>query len=117
MCDREVRGNDMKKRKLKRIFSAFLAAALVFTMSDWGVGRAAVVWAGTISGSQNANFDFENGTEGWDNGNSNGFGRWCPVRRQICTSGAEFIHYHDTDRYSPGKLYPVRMGKGNGGTE
>lgn len=84
--DRNVRGNDMKKRKLKRIFSAFLAAALVFTMNDWGAGRAAVVQAGTISGSQNANFDFENGTEGWDTTGT------VTVLENSAQSGSKYVH-------------------------
>lgn len=76
----------MKKRKLKRIFSAFLAAALVFTMNDWGAGRAAVVQAGTISGSQNANFDFENGTEGWDTTGT------VTVLENSAQSGSKYVH-------------------------
>ena len=52
----------MIKKKLKRIFSAFMAAALILQMC--GTDTVAVK-AETVSGSQNANLDFENGLTGW----------------------------------------------------
>lgn len=52
----------MIKKKLKRIFSAFLTAALIVQMCGADI---VAVKADTVSGSQNANLDFENGLTGW----------------------------------------------------
>ncbi|MBO5302762.1 MAG: Ig-like domain-containing protein [Lachnospiraceae bacterium] len=56
----------MKRKKLTRMLSAFLAATMVFTMSDFSVGKTVDAKAATVSGSETANFDFENDLEGWD---------------------------------------------------
>lgn len=57
----------MKVRK--RFFSAFLVAALTLTMCDF-TGIAGIVSltaeAAAVSGSENANFDFEDGLTGWE---------------------------------------------------
>ena len=76
----------MRRGKLKRIFSTFLAAALVFTMSDWGMGQTITANAGTISDSNNANFDFENGTDDWETTGT------VTVMESGAQSGSKYLH-------------------------
>lgn len=76
----------MRRGKMKRIFSTFLAAALVFTMSDWGMGQTITANAGTISDSNNANFDFENGTDDWETTGT------VTVMESGAQSGSKYLH-------------------------
>lgn len=76
----------MRRGKLKRIFSTFLAAALVFTMSDWEMGQTITANAGTISDSKNANFDFENGTDDWETSGT------VTVTESGAQSGSKYLH-------------------------
>lgn len=76
----------MRRGKLKRIFSTFLAAALVFTMSDWGMGQTITANAGTISDSTNANFDFEKGTDDWETTGT------VTVMENGAQSGSKYLH-------------------------
>ena len=59
----------MKRKKITKMLSAFLATALTITMCDFtGIAgnMSLTAKAATVSGSQNANFDFENDLTGWD---------------------------------------------------
>ena len=54
----------MIKRKFKKLISAFLAATLILQMGGTDTLSMSVK-ADTVSGSQNANLDFESGLSGW----------------------------------------------------
>lgn len=78
----------MKRKKITKVFSTLLAAVLTITMCDvTGIaGTGMNARAAAVSGSENANLDFEDGLTGWEQTGT------AEVKSDGAQNGSKYLH-------------------------